>query len=358
MGDSLINKVESQSQSDLESWFASLGYNGDFKVNEAGDMMNLILRGEVFNKTDEGFSNYRLSYAQDNLTGNNDYRRRYTPWASNGYSYNAGVGYDINWTDKFRSIIRYNYEQKYTHEDNNLYRLDQLAGWGVDSDHKLGALPSVTDYLTTVDASNSYLSDNHVYSHKPLAIFTWQVVEDDKNDIMLKSQWNFDFSHEHMRYARASLDKVLSRNTTFLNPEFTLYWSGYGENRRCFTSLVYSINHTAPQMVYSFNYTDDVDPLNVKRYGNANLKNSTQHRVELVHNGNIKSLMYDLNYNYVSTSNAVAMGFIYDRNMGKRTFSPTNVDGNWSTNVRLGLSGNVDKKKKLSYLVGRLAPGL
>lgn len=255
----------------------------------------------------------------------------------------------INWTDKFWSHINYNYEQKYTHEENSHYRLEQLAGWGVGSDHKLGALPSVADYLSTVDASNSYLSDSHVYSHKARAIFSWQVAEDDKNDIMLKSQWNFDFSHENMRYARASLDKALSRNTAFLNPEFTLYWRGYGENRRIFTSLIYSINHTAPQLLYSFDYTDDADPLNVKRYGNANLKNSTQHKVELVHNGNIKSLMYDLNYNYTSTSNAVAMGFVYDRNTGKRTFSPTNVDGNWSTNVRLGLSGNVDKKKNLSF---------
>jgi len=345
----LINRVEKQSQSDLESWFASMTYFGSFKVNEAGDNLDISVGGEVFDKTDEGFSNYRLSYAQDNLAGSNDYRRYYTPWASNGYGYNVGVRYSKSWTDKLWTAVNYTYEQKYAHEKNNLYRLDQLAGWGADSDHKLSALPSVTDYLSTMDVSNSYLSDSHIYCHKPFALITWQVVEDDKNDIMFKSQWNFDFSHENMRYARASFDKVLSRNTTFLNPVFTLYWRGTGEKRSIFTSLVYSINHTAPQMVYSFDYTDDVDPLNIKRYGNAGLKNTALHRVELVHNGNIKSLMYDLNYGYSSTSNAVAMGFVYDRNTGKRTFSPTNVDGNWSTNVRLGLSGNVDKKKKLTF---------
>lgn len=345
----LINRVEDQSQRDLESWSASMTYNGNFKVNEADDYLDVTVGGQVFDKTEEGFSNYRLSYAQDKLVGDNDYRSRYTPWTSNGYGYNAAIGYRINWTDKFFCSIHYNYEQKYTHDKSSLYRLDQLAGWGAGSDHQIGTLPSVTDYLSTMDVSNSYLSDNHVYGHKPFAIFTWQVVEDDKNDITLKSQWNFDFTHENMRYARASFDEKLSRNTAFLNPEFTLYWGGKRTNGRYWSSLVYSINHAAPQMVYSFDYTDDADPLNVKRYGNANLKNSTQHKVEFIYTGNVKSLMYDLNCNYVSTSNAVAMGFVYDRNTGRRIFSPTNVDGNWSTNVRLGLSGNVDKKKRMTF---------
>lgn len=345
----LINRAEDQSQSDLESWSASLGYYGNFKVNDADDMLHITADGEVFGKTDDMFSNYRLNYMQEILAENNDYRRRYTTWSSNGYRYKGGIGYALNWADRLFCTINYDYEQKYTHDRNSLYRLEQLAGWGADSNHELGNLPSVSDYLSTVDVSNSYLSDYHVYSHKPWATFYWNIVEGDKNDVSFKGQWNFDFMHESMRYVRASLDKVLSRNTAFLNPEFTLRWSGSRKNGQAYSRLVYSINHTAPQMLYSFDYTDDADPLNVKRYGNANLRNSTQHRVEFAYAGNIKSLMYDLNYNYTSTSNAVAMGFIYDRNTGKRTFSPTNVDGNWSTNVRLGLSGNVDKKKKLTF---------
>ena len=95
----LINRVENKSQSDLESWFASMTYFGSFKVNEAGDNLDISVGGEVFDKTDEGFSNYRLSYAQDNLAGSNDYRRYYTPWASNGYGYNVGVRYSKSWTD-------------------------------------------------------------------------------------------------------------------------------------------------------------------------------------------------------------------------------------------------------------------
>ena len=93
---SLINRMENQSQSDLESWFATMTYFGSFKVNEADDNLYISVGGEVFDKTDKGFSNYRLSYVQDNLAGNSDYRRRYTPWASNGYRYNASVGYQLD----------------------------------------------------------------------------------------------------------------------------------------------------------------------------------------------------------------------------------------------------------------------
>ena len=237
----------------------------------------------------------------------------------------------------------------YSHEENSLYRLEQLAGWGADANHELGVLPSVTDYLSTIDAANSYLYDFHTDAHKPFAIFSWQVVEDAKNDILFKSQWNFNFSHENMRYRRASLDKELSRNLSFLNPEFTLYWSGNRKNRKFSSSLVYSITQVAPQMLYLFDYIDDADPLNVKRYGNEKLKNSMLHHMQYVYNGSLKSLMYDLKYDYTSTTDAVAMGFIYDKNTGRRTFSPTNVNGNWNTSLRLGLSGNVDKKKRLMF---------
>ena len=259
------------------------------------------------------------------------------------------AAYSFNVSDKLWGAIQYGYEQKYSHEENSLYRLDQLAGWGADANHELGVLPSVTDYLSTIDAANSYLYDFHTDAHKPFAIFSWQVVEDAKNDILFKSQWNFNFSHENMRYRRASLDKELSRNLSFLNPEFTLYWSGNRKNRKFSSSLVYSITQIAPQMLYLFDYIDDADPLNVKRYGNEKLKNSMLHHLQFAYNGSFKSLMYDLKYDYASTSDAVAMGFIYDKNTGKRTFSPTNVNGNWNTSLRLGLSGNVDKKKRLMF---------
>lgn len=346
---SLINRVESKSLNDLKSWLASLDYSCDFIVNEAGDMLQLKFGGDVFGKDDEGYSIYSLDYASGNVAGNNDYRRRYAPWASKGYRYHGGLGYSFNFSDKLWGAVQYGYEQKYSHEENSLYRLDQLAGWGTEAKHELGVLPSVTDYLSTIDVANSYQYEIHADAHKPFAVFSWQVVEDAKNDILFKSQWNFNFSHENMRYRRASLDKELSRNFSFLTPELTLYWSGNRKNRKFSSSLVYSITQIAPQMIYLFDYIDDADPLNVKRYGNEKLKNSMLHHLQFAYNGSFKSLMYDLKYDYASTSDAVAMGFIYDRNTGKRTFSPTNVTGNWNTNLRLGFSGNVDKKKRLMF---------
>ena len=186
----LINRVESKSLNDLKSWLASLDYSCDFIVNEAGDMLQLKLGGEVLGKDDEGYSIYSLDYASGNVAGNNDYRRRYVPWSSKGYRYHGGLGYSFNVSDKLWGAIQYGYEQKYSHEENSLYRLEQLAGWGADANHELGVLPSVTDYLSTIDAANSYLYDFHTDAHKPFAIFSWQVVEDAKNDILFKSQWN------------------------------------------------------------------------------------------------------------------------------------------------------------------------
>lgn len=96
----LINRVESKSQNDLKSWLASLDYSSDFIVNEAGDMLQLKLGGEVLGKDDEGYSIYSLDYASGNVAGNNDYRRCYVPWSSKGYRYHGGLGYSFNVSDK------------------------------------------------------------------------------------------------------------------------------------------------------------------------------------------------------------------------------------------------------------------
>ena len=95
----LINRVESKSQNDLKSWLASLDYSLDFIVNEAGDMLQLKLGGEVLGKDDEGYSIYSLDYASGNVAGNNDYRRCYVPWSSKGYRYHGGLGYSFNVSD-------------------------------------------------------------------------------------------------------------------------------------------------------------------------------------------------------------------------------------------------------------------
>lgn len=101
----LINRVESKSLNDLKSWLASLDYSCDFIVNEAGDMLQLKLGGEVLGKEDEGYSIYSLDYASGNVAGNNDYRRRYVPWSSKGYRYHGGLGYSFNVSDKLWGAI-------------------------------------------------------------------------------------------------------------------------------------------------------------------------------------------------------------------------------------------------------------
>ena len=63
----LINRVESKSQNDLKSWLASLDYSSDFIVNEAGDMLQLKLGGEVLGKDDEDIAFIALIMLQEML---------------------------------------------------------------------------------------------------------------------------------------------------------------------------------------------------------------------------------------------------------------------------------------------------
>ena len=56
-----------------------------------------------------------------------------------------------------------------------LYRLDELTGWGEDGDHPLGMLPSEAELLQqTLDDPNSYWSYLTDYSHRGSLYAKWE----------------------------------------------------------------------------------------------------------------------------------------------------------------------------------------
>lgn len=155
------------------------------------------------------------------------------------------------------------------------------------------------------------------------------------------------FNHEKLDYARGTYDGITKRNTCFFNPSFTARL--LANNLSDELSFNYRISHSAPPMMYSLDYCNDADPMNIFYY-NADLKNMASHNASLnyTHKNTEKELNYSLNTSYNITTNSVAMSYIYDRATGIRSFRPSNVSGNYNFQLNFGYSRPLDKQKRLS----------
>ena len=82
---------------------------------------------------------------------------------------------------------------------------------------------------------------------------------------------------------------------------------------------------------------NDSDPLNIT-LGNPDLRNTVSHTMHFQYRDKFGKMFFNANLNANLQTNAVAYGFIYDRETGVRTTKPQNVNGNW----QISTDGNID----------------
>lgn len=102
-------------------------------------------------------------------------------------------------------------------------------------------------------------------------------------------------------------------------------------------------------MLYSLDFVDDSDPMTTINYGNRNLKNRRSHTISLDYNDRKHTIKISPVVTFNISENDVAMGYVYDRSTGRRTYSYYNVNGNWTLDTRFTMNGPLDKKKRLYF---------
>ena len=108
----------------------------------------------------------------------------------------------------------------------------------------------------------------------------------------------------------------------------------------------YNIYASAPWMKSLLNVRNDSDPLNIT-LGNPNLKNTLTHALQSNYGGRLGKSLFSITIVGDISTNAVAYGFIYDRETGVRTTKPQNVNGNWQIGANGNISLPLDKHDKL-----------
>ncbi|MBP5359983.1 MAG: outer membrane beta-barrel protein [Bacteroidaceae bacterium] len=280
------------------------------------------------------------------------------------FSVNTNVQFNKQLTSKLSTNINYDLTYSRQHNDYNTYMLHQLTGWGDVSAHPIGMLPSEMEYAATFDRQNSFLQQMRTVAHTPSLMFIYNDISKlsiDTTAVGARKNVTFAFlmlpltmAHDRLDYTRAAYSGLTRRNTVLFKPRFIFRkgWGGATGSLSDFDNEIefeYSVDQTAPSMLHALNLRSDEDPLNIY-YGNEHLHKTTTHNATLDYNHQNKErqTMHHLGVKYNISHNAVAMGYIYDKATGIRTYAPGNVSGNYTLEFEHSHSRPLDKQHHLT----------
>ena len=305
----------------------------------------LELSGRTNDRGSDTYEHYRLDYPTDG-TQPTDYRNRYTPFRNKAQRLSIAPQVNFFILEKDKKVAHFidlNYGYTYYHDNSNspLYLLNRVEGWEQPDSQPLGMLPSEEEMLLTIDRDNSSRSDYTKHTQSPSLAYTYSLSGD--RFINLRATLGMDFTHERQDYQQGQVDTLTTRNTSLLNGMVSFYLNENKKNRSINAS--YSFNVSAPSMTSLLDIRNDSDPLDI-RLGNPDLRNTVSHNARFTYRDKFGKMFFNANLNGSLQANAVAYGFIYDRETGVRTTKPQNVNGNWDIHTDGGIDLPLDKKDR------------
>ncbi len=270
-----------------------------------------------------------------------DRRNNYTESRSEGYSYNLQASYYINLDNHWTLLPSITYFQSYSSDDDRRYRLDRLDAY---ADGPLGALPSTRDSLQlALDAHNSASTNTMMRTYGGEV----SIIHSLSKSYM---QINLPISRttERLGYARAALDTTATRSYWNFTPYVRLRFGKDGNRHE----LTYRMRISQPDFASLMPYENTSDAL-ATRINNPALKALTRHtaswkttlRCDSAH------LTWYVGADANVTTNDIGTRTTYNTATGAYTYMDDNVQGNWDLNVKTGVNGTLDAKRRLRYAV-------
>ncbi|MCR4921198.1 MAG: hypothetical protein K5945_05750 [Bacteroidaceae bacterium] len=338
--DTLINRQLRESKGEGHDLRTNARLLGTLKIMGSNDYMNFGIDGNYSENARRQFGRQQVSP--------DIFRHQYidTPPRSK-FELAPFVSYTLSLGEGYRSLVAgYRMNHNNQREQEIIYRLDRLAGADSSFSSPIDELPSVSEYQQALDRKNSKLSHYIDNSHSTWLYFKYGFRQAGWGRLYLDANLNATLSHQRNDYERGTIDTVLHRFTPTYEFSIKPWLRTKGSHHAGFEV---KMRNQAPDLLNQAAIVDDTDPMNI-RIGNPYLHYAL--RSEATLDGNLYSMdkrmhnRLDLNYGF--TQNAIGMGQTYDRKTGRRTYSPTNVNGNWDAFARHTISHSFGDGRKHS----------
>ena len=291
----------------------------------------------------ERFNHYQLDYpSAAGQTG--ETKNRYYKSPSEMFSYYGRADFWYWLPCNFALVPSYKYRVLNTSNDNMIYRLEQLDGWG--SGKELGALPSEWEYLSTLDKGNSYNQEQNTQEHTiSMKINGNHLILNNKVRFEAYAEFPVVLTRRKFDYVRANIDTVLTKQVAAFNPSVRTSFIWHDWKRRI--DIEYDVDTKLYGLSQTLDIRSDDDPLRVT-LGNGRLKNSVAHQLDVsyTNNSNRKQRFFNVRVNYNAVRNQIAYSSEYNRATGVYTYRPVNINGNYSVGGNVNYSMALDRKRR------------
>lgn len=333
-----------------ENWSASMPYSlwwMPFRAKGLNDMIFFDLTGSYDKHTSRTFDNYKLEYLNNTSDLPTDNRNRYITRPSRHYNYNGRLAYFMDFGTTWITPT-YRYSQDYRSGRSDLYRLDRLEGWGADTEHPLGTLPSsASDMQQALDIQNSEHSELWRRTHQADLRVEYRSKKKNRTIVVVNPAVRLEL--DHLLYDRSAGHYNLHRKKAFFSPSAYIAQSIAKGNYLTGGRLNYNLSHQQPDLVNTLEIVNDANPLYVQK-GNAALRPATTHSLSFdldTRRSNVQ--LYNLSLSYHRTRNALATERSYNTQTGGYTVRPVNVNGNWRSDGSLTLNRLFGKQRQFTW---------
>ena len=350
--DTLINRQLRESKGTGYDIKATAYLYETLKIKGSGDYMNFGINGFYEESERQEFIRQNVSPLPSSPSGGDRggllFRHQFvdTPPRSK-FGITPFVSYTFSLGEHYR---QFNIGTRFTHnnrrEQENIYRLDRLANADSSFSNPIDILPSVNEYRQVFDRTNSHLAHYIDNTSNIWADFKYGLGQKAWGQFYLDFRIDATLEAQRHDYERGAIDTLLHRFAPIF--EFkTKPWLRTKEGHHA--GLEVRVRSEAPDLLNEAGIVDDTDPMNI-RIGNPDLRYAI--RTDAVLDGNLYSMnkrmhnRIDLSYGF--THNAIGIGQIYDRTTGRRTFIPTNVNGNWDATAKHTINYSFGDGKKHS----------
>ena len=262
-------------------------------------------------RTDREAFNRQHSTAE--ATATDYFRHEYEDASTTRYRFEPSLTYGHHLWKQLHMSLTERYQISGSNSNDQLYMLNDLAGWGLQDSTAIDLLPSNRDLLRSVyDTENSTRSRLQQQENEFTVALRWNKTDHFPVDVTLSLP--VYAQHERLDYERGAIDTLARHNLFTLNPSLHLKHKVW--------SLRVGMTTSTPGLMNLMPYRDARNALSIIE-GNPSLKNNR--RV------NIRS---------------VAQGFTYDEQTSAYTYRPENVEGNWSWNTSLSTTFSLSKNQK------------